>query len=135
VARVFRLLALAAVTTWLIPAQESKQPAPKPAEQELPEEDESIKSKEYSFNPLQAEQEFKVGNFYWKKGSWKAAAMRYEEATMWNPGFTEAFLKLGEAYEKLKKKDEARDAYGKFLELESDSKRAADIRKRMTKLK
>jgi outer membrane protein assembly factor BamD (BamD/ComL family) len=125
VARRFWLLAISACLL----AQEPKK------EQEPPEEDESLKPKQYTFNPLQAEQEFKIGNFYWKKGSWRAAAGRYEEATHWNPTFAEAFLKLGETYEKLGKKDEARDAYAKFLELESDTKRAAEVRKRVGKRK
>lgn len=113
---------LAALGLW---AQEP----PKPAEP--PEEDESLAPKEYAFNPLQAEKELQVGNFYFKKGNYRAAAARYEEATRWNPGFAEAYLRLGEAREKLKDAAGAQKAFEKYLELEPEGKRAAEIRKKL----
>jgi tetratricopeptide (TPR) repeat protein len=103
-------------------------------EVEPPEEDEAAKPKEYAFNPLQAEKELRIGNFYWKKKSYKAAALRYEEATKWNPGDAEAWFRLGEAREKLKQSAEARAAYEQFLELAQEDKRAADVKKRVAKL-
>ncbi len=115
----------------LAAAQEPKQPAPEPVEP--PEEDEALQPKEYSFNPLQAENEIKVGNFYMKKGSYRAAARRYEEATRWNPGMPEAFLKWGEALEKLKDRKGARGAYAKYLELAPDGKEAESVRKKLAK--
>jgi len=107
-------------------AQQKQEPA-----QEPPEEDESLIQQEYAFNPLQAEKEFKVGEFYRKRKSWKAAAGRYSEATKWNPGFAEAWFKLGEAHENLKDIAAAREAYAKFLELSPQDKRAAGIRKKL----
>ncbi len=107
-----------------------REPAP-PSPQEPAEEDESLAVKEYSFNPLQAEKEIKVGSYYLKKGSYRAAARRFREATRWNPGSAEAWLKLGEAQEKLKDKDAAREAYAKYLELKPDAKNAAEIRKKL----
>ena len=56
-------------------------------EQEPPEEDVTAKPKVYAFNPLQATKEVQIGNYYFKKGSWNAAAMRFREATKWNPGW------------------------------------------------
>jgi len=105
---------------------------PKPAEP--PEEDELLIPKEYSFNPLQAEKELKVGEFYLRKGSYKAAARRFQEATKWNPGFAEAYLRLGEAQEKLKDHAGARVAYAKFLELAPNHKRASEIKRRLSRL-
>ncbi len=99
--------------------------------QEPPEEDESLAKTEYSFNPLQAEKEMKVGEFYWKKGSWKAAAGRFSEATKWNPGLAEAWLRMGDAETKLKNEKAAREAYAKFLELSPKDKRAGEIRKKL----
>src|ERR1039458_1304928 len=49
-----------------------------------PEEDKSIAVPVYGFNPLQAQKEINVGNQYFKKGSYRAAAGRFEEATKWN---------------------------------------------------
>ena len=67
-----------------------------------PEEDKSIAVPVYGFNPLQAQKEIRTGNYYFKKGSYRAAAGRFEEATKWNSGEPEAWLRLGEAQEKLK---------------------------------
>ena len=100
-----------------------------------PEEDTSISVKEYAFNPLQAKKEIGIGNEYYKKGSYRAAAGRYTEATKWNSGEPEAWLRLGEAQEKLKDKKAAREAYGKYLELAADAKNADEIRKKLEKLK
>ena len=100
-----------------------------------PEEDTSITNKEYGFNPLQAKKEINIGNEYFKKGSYRAAAGRYTEATKWNSGDAEAWLKLGEAQEKLKDHKAAREAYSKYLELASDAKNADEIRKKLDKLK
>lgn len=105
-----------------------------PVEQEPPEEDLSVAEKtEYTFNPLQASKEMKVGNFYFKKGSYRAAARRYEEATKWDPNLAEAFLRLGEARGKLGEEESARAAYKKFLKLEPDGKQAASVRKKLGK--
>lgn len=99
---------------------------------EPPEEDSTlIEQKEYVFNPLQAEKELRTGNFYAKKGNFKAASMRYQEATKWNPGMPEAWLKLGEALEKRKDMKGAREAYAKYLELAPDAKNAAAVKKKL----
>ena len=84
-------------------------------EQEPPEEDESLAPKTYSFNPLEAEKDLKVGLYYFKKGNYKASTSRFREATLWNPTFAEAFLRLGESEEKLKDKKAADEAYTKYL--------------------
>ena len=99
--------------------------------QEPPEEDEALTVKQYSFNPLQAAKELKVGNFYFRKASYKAAAFRFREAARWNPGFAEAWLRLGEAQEKLNQPQAAREAFSKFLELAPKDKRAPEIRKKL----
>jgi tetratricopeptide (TPR) repeat protein len=101
-----------------------------------PEEDNTVGvNKEYGFNPLQAHKEIAVGNQYFKKGKYRAAAGRYEEATKWNSGDPEAWLRLGEAQEHLKDVNAARDAYTKYLALASDAKNSDVIRKRVEKLK
>ena len=100
-------------------------------EQEPPEEDSSIAPKTYSFNPLEAEKDVKVGAYYFKKGNYKAAMSRFREATLWNPTFAEAFLRLGESAEKLKDKKAAREAYEKFITLAPDDKQADAVKKKL----
>lgn len=112
-----------------------KQEPAKQEEQAPPEEDENLQTKEYSFNPLQASKELKVGNYYFKKGSYNAAALRFREATKWNSGYAEAWLRLGEAAERQKDAKSVREAYSKYLELEPSAKNAAEIRKKLAKLK
>ena len=99
--------------------------------QEPPEEDESLKPKEYGFNPVQALSDIKVGLFYFKKGRFLAASKRFEEATKWDPNSAEAYLRLGEAKEKLKDPAGAKAAYAKYLEIVPDSKLAPALRKKM----
>jgi tetratricopeptide (TPR) repeat protein len=116
------------------PEQAPKAQKP-PAQEELPpEEDAAVKPKEYTFNPLQAENEMKAGEFYFKKGNFKAASNRFKEATLWNPTLAEAFLRLGEADEKRHDRDGAKQAYSKFLEVAPDSKRAPEVKKKLAKL-
>lgn len=97
---------------------------------EPPEEDESQKPKVYDFNPLQASKELKIGQYYFKKGSFKAALRRFEEATKWDPTSAEAFLHLGETREKVKDTAGAKDAYAKYLELAPDSKLGPSLKKK-----
>jgi tetratricopeptide (TPR) repeat protein len=103
-----------------------------------PEEDSSIAEKTYSFNPLQAQKEVQTGMYYYHKGSYRAAEGRFKEATKWNDGYDEAWLRLGEAEEKLHDRKAAKDAYQKYVELASDQKdqkKVAEIRKKLDHMK
>ncbi len=136
------LLILALLSTAAVWPQQQKQPPPskppkeepkaQPKEQEPPEEDESIAPKQYSFNPLEAERDLKVGNYYFKKGNYKGALSRFREATLWNPSYAEAYLRIAETEEKMKDKQAAQEAYAKYLELAPDSKEAASIKKKLS---
>ena len=106
-------------------------PADKITEQEPPEEDDSVAPKTYSFNPLEAEKDVKVGNYYFKKGNYKAAVNRFREATLWNPTSAEAFLRLGESEEKLRDRKAAREAYEKFIALAPTDKQADAVKKKL----
>ena len=114
---------------------ERNKPSKGAKEEVPPEEDTSLTTTEYSFNPLQSSKDVNVGNLYFKNGKYRAAELRYTSATKWNDGNDEAWLKLGEVAEKLRDKPKARDAYQKYLELASDAKNAGDIRKKVEKLK
>jgi len=135
--------ALLAASVALVHAQDQpgqlkkqrSQPATSGQQEVPPEEDTSLTVKEYSFNPLQAEKELQIGNFYFKTGKYRSAAMRFTEATKWNDGSSEAWLRLGETEEKLKDRMAAKEAYTKYLALASDAKNAAEIRKKLQKLK
>lgn len=137
-----RWVVLGALCGALAWAQEPKlktrgepQKTPPPAqEQEPPEENESLKEKEYSYNPLQAQKEFTTGAYHYKTGKYKAAAYRFREATRWDPSNAEAFFRLGQAADKMKDKVTAKAAYAKYLELSPDGKEAAAVKKRLAGL-
>ena len=102
-----------------------------PVEVEPPEEDEALKPKDYSFNPLEAQKDLRTGEYYFKKGNFKAAAKRFVEATLYDPSFADAFLRLGDALEKLHDRKGAQAAYRKYVELKPDSKPAALLKKKI----
>jgi tetratricopeptide (TPR) repeat protein len=100
-----------------------------------PEEDGSFLKEEHSFNPLRSQNSVKIGDHYLKKGKYQAAASRYLDATMWNDDNGEAWLKLGNADQKLKDKNAAKAAYAKYLSVAPDAKNATQIRKKLEKMK
>jgi tetratricopeptide (TPR) repeat protein len=120
------------------PSEVPPPPPDKPAVEapiaEPEEEDVAAKPKTYDFNPIQAEKEIKIGNYYLKKGSLKAAMGRFYDASQYNPQSPEAFLGLGEARERLRDKKGAKAAYQKYLELDPGAKNAGEIGKRIKKL-
>ena len=128
---------VALAVTATSPAQQmkdSKEQSKQQKESEPPEEDDTAKPTEYAFNPLQAEKELQVGDFYLKKGSITAAVKRFTEATRWNPTLAEAYLKLGRAEERLPDRKAAKEAYSKYLQLAPDAKNAPEIKKKLEKL-
>ncbi len=141
-----RLLALAlaslASAQQQLPAQEEQQkklgaqrpkPAISPQGEVPPEEDKALAGQEYSFNPLQSQKDVAVGNQSFKKHKFRAAEMRYISATKWNDGNADAWLHLGEVEERLKDADKAKAAYERYVELASDQKKAAEIKKKAGK--
>jgi tetratricopeptide (TPR) repeat protein len=115
---------------------ETQRPKPATSQEEIPpEEDKALANQEYSFNPLQSQKDVSVGNQYFKVHKFRAAEMRYTSATKWNDGNADAWLRLGEVEERLKDTGKAKEAYQKYVELASDQKKAAEIRKKIEKLK
>ncbi|MBV9743649.1 MAG: tetratricopeptide repeat protein [Acidobacteriia bacterium] len=108
-----------------------------PDESEPPEEDDAAKPRTYPFNPLEADRNIKVGNFYMHQGTargYRAAVGRFEDATKYNPNSAEAFFRLGEAEQKLKNKDKAKAAFQRVVQIAPDSKLAKDAKKRLGQL-
>lgn len=118
------------------PAPPSQRPsAATPNPQDLPpEEDEDVAPKTYSFNPIQSQHELRVGNFYMRKGKYRAAASRYVEATKWDPNSAEAYYHLGEAEEKLENLANARAAFKKVVQISPDSKEGKEAKHRLEKI-
>ena len=129
--RAIQLVLFFGLSFWALGQQPppTEQSKPVVKEEDPPEEDASLIPKEYVLNPLQAAKEITAGHYYFKKGNYKASSRRFSEATKWDPGNAEAFLLLGESYEKQKDMKNARAAYSKYIELAPDAKNATSIRK------
>ena len=112
-------------------------PKPKTSGKQMvpPEEDKTLANEDFSFNPLESQKWVARGDFYWKKSKYTAAAGRYEGATRFNDGNAEAWLKLAKADEKLKDTAGAKAAYTKYLAAAPEAKDAAEIRKKLEKMK
>jgi tetratricopeptide (TPR) repeat protein len=119
------------------PGELKDRPKPKTSGKQMvpPEEDKSYLNEAHSFNPLQSQKSVDIGDQYLKKGKVQAAANRYEDATLWNDGNAGAWLKLAKADEKLKDTTAAKAAYTKYLAVAPEAKDAADIRKKLEKMK
>lgn len=118
------------------PAPKSEQGA-KPSDADLPpDEDAALNTAEkHSFNPVESKKSVATGEFYFKKGNYRAAAERFRDATQWNQGNADAWLHLGEAEEKRDQVKDAREAYQKYLQLAGNTKAAAEVKKKLEKLK
>jgi tetratricopeptide (TPR) repeat protein len=118
------------------PQLEQRTPPKTSGKQEVPpEEDKSFLSEAHSFNPLQSQKSVEVGDHYFRNGKLQGAIYRYQDATLWNDGNADAWLKLGKAEEKAKDTEAAKKAYTKYLELAPDAKDAAAIRKKLQSMK
>ena len=107
---------------------------PGSADDDLPEEDESLKPKVYPFNPLEADRSIKVGNFYMHQGTprgYRAAVGRFTDATKYNPQSGEAYFRLGEAEEKLKHSAKAKAAFERAAQIAPTSKIGRDAKKKL----
>jgi tetratricopeptide (TPR) repeat protein len=125
-------ICLLCVLAGLAPAQRPQRSRAKPPPE--PDEATADAEPEYTFNPIQAQKELKVGDFYFKKKSYKAAASRYERATKWQPDFADAYFKLGEATEKLGENEKALAAFQKYLQLSPPPHKAEEVKKKIAKL-
>lgn len=83
-----------------------------------------------AFDPLGAEKDLEVGNFYFKRGNYDAAIERYQDATVKHVGYAKPFLLLGEAYDKKDDPVNALKAYKQFVHLypESPDRKRVDAR-------
>ncbi len=115
-----------------LPPQEGN--APPPADQ-LPQQEDKAKTpaEEYAFNPVKSKKAVEIGDFYFRKGDFKAAAARYLEATKWNDGNAVAWLKLGDAEDRMNDAKSAIAAWKKCLELAPNGKSAPEVKKKLEK--
>ncbi len=86
---------------------------PPPKNAPLPGEPEAVPA----FNPLEAQKDVEVGQFYLKRGNYDAAISRFMDATVAVPTFAAPWQLMGLAYEKKGDLANSIRAYQKYLKL------------------
>jgi tetratricopeptide (TPR) repeat protein len=86
------------------------------------------------WDPLRAEKDLEVGQYYMHKGDVDAAIDRFQDATLAKPGYAVPFRFLGEAQEKKGLKKPAIKSYQRYLDLFPHADDADKIKKKIDKL-
>jgi tetratricopeptide (TPR) repeat protein len=86
------------------------------------------------WDPLRAEKDLEVGQYYMRRGDWDAAIDRFQDAIEAKPGYAIPFRSLGEAQEKKGLKKPAIKSYQRYLDLVPRADDADKIRKKIEKL-
>ena len=126
----------------------AQEPAPesssKPAEEPAPKKPDKKKKPDTAthnapdqptYDPLRAEKDLEVGQYYMRKGDVDAAIDRFQDATTAKPGYAIPFRYLGEAQEKKGLKKQAIASYSRYLDLYPHAEDGSKIRKKIDKLR
>src|SRR5437667_2538972 len=87
-----------------------------------------------AWDPLRAEKDLEVGQYYMKKGDLDAAIDRFQDATVAKPGYAVPFRFLGEAQEKKGLRKQAIKSYQRYLDLYPHAEDGDKVRKKIEKL-
>src|ERR1700738_4059026 len=87
------------------------------------------------WDPLRAEKDLEVGQYYMRKGDVDAAIDRFQDAAIAKPGYAIPFRYLGEAQEKKGLKKQAIASYSRYLDLYPHAEDGDKIRKKIDKLR
>ncbi|HEV3277435.1 MAG TPA: tetratricopeptide repeat protein [Terriglobia bacterium] len=97
-----------------------------------------VELENHRYIPPGAAKSVEIGNFYLKRGNYKAAASRFEEAVGARSDYAPAYLGLGKTYEKMGLRQKALNAYQQFLDLlpsDKDAEAAKDVHRAMDRLR
>jgi tetratricopeptide (TPR) repeat protein len=87
------------------------------------------------WDPLRAEKDLEIGQYYMRKGDVDAAIDRFQDATTAKPGYAIPFRYLGDAQEKKGLKKQAIKSYQRYLDLVPRADDADKVRKKIEKLR
>jgi tetratricopeptide (TPR) repeat protein len=112
------------------------QPA-KPPAKPVPNKDSAASSApdQPIYDPLRAEKDLEVGQYYMRKGDVDAAIDRFEDAAIAKPGYAVPYRFLGEAQEKKGLKKKAIKSFQRYLDLYPHAEDGDKVRKRIEKLR
>jgi tetratricopeptide (TPR) repeat protein len=111
-------------------------PAPPPKQPAKKNKDSATQSAsdQPTWDPLRAEKDLEVGQYYMRRGDYDAAIDRFNDAIDAKPGYAVPFKFLGEAQEKKKLRKQAIKSYTRYLELFPSAEDGDKIRKKIDKL-
>jgi tetratricopeptide (TPR) repeat protein len=89
----------------------------------------------HPWNPYRAMKDDEVGDYYFKRKSYKAALARYQDALVWKENDAVANFRMAQCYEKLDQPDQAVTHYQEYLKILPEGPFARDARKALEKLK
>jgi tetratricopeptide (TPR) repeat protein len=138
---VFLLLAAAQSRALDPPQESSSKPAgapgptpPKPPAKQKKDTAMQNAPDQPAWDPLRAEKDIEVGQYYMKKGDVDAAIDRFQDATLAKPGYAIPFRFLAEAQEKRGLKKQALKSYQRYLDLYPHAEDGDKVRKKIEKL-
>ena len=126
---------VAALSASCLSAQSPPQNPPKPKPNSTTDNATQNAPDQPMWDPLRAEKDIEVGQYYMRKGDVDAAIDRFQDATLAKPGYAIPFRYLGEAQEKKKLKRDALKSYTRYLELYPNAEDRDKIEKRIEKLR
>jgi tetratricopeptide (TPR) repeat protein len=147
---IYWILAGVAATLFLSPARLAAQdqppessskppdapsPAKRPDKRNKPDSPTQSSPDQPTWDPLRAEKDIEVGQYYMRKGDVDAAIDRFQDATTAKPGYAIPFRYLGEAQEKKGLKKQAIKSYSRYLELYPHAEDGDKVRKKIDKLR
>jgi tetratricopeptide (TPR) repeat protein len=141
-AAVFLLFAQSAMRAQDPPQESSSKPASSPNDDLKPKSAAKQKKDtatqnapdQPTWDPLRAEKDLEVGQYYMRKGDVDAAIDRFQDATTAKPGYAIPFRYLGEAQEKKGLKKQAIKSYQRYLDLYPHAEDGEKVRKKIDKL-
>jgi tetratricopeptide (TPR) repeat protein len=86
------------------------------------------------WDPLRAEKDMQVGEYYMHKGDIDAAIDRFEDAALAKPGYALPYRYLGDAQERKGMKKKAIQSYKRYLDLFPKAEDKDKIQKKIDKL-
>lgn len=120
-----------------VPEPAAQEPPAKPQKPEAPPKSGTPMQSapdQPAWDPLRAEKDLEVGQYYMRKGDLDAAIDRFQDATLAKPGYAVPFRYLGEAQEKKGLKQQAIKSYQRYLDLYPHAEDADKIKKKIEKL-
>jgi tetratricopeptide (TPR) repeat protein len=118
------------------PAPGAQDQPQKPPAKPAPNKDSATTSApdQPSWDPLRAEKDLEVGQYYMRKGDVDAAIDRFQDATTAKPGYAIPYRFLGDAQEKKGLKKKAIQSYQRYLDLYPHAEDKDKIQKKIDKL-